>query len=112
MRTYFDWKPVVRSICKTLVENGVEIVGASDCEEPIKSSNIKEIVECICGVDEGYIYVKTPDTPEGKKKVLFIVLGNEPEETIADWSSDPLLDKVCEKFSEKWEGRKCPTVQR
>ena len=110
-----DWKPVVRSFCKTLVKNGVELVGADDMgdfpdDSIIKTSNIDEIVEHVCAVDESYILVKTPSTDEGKHKVIYIVLGNGPEEIAADYTCDELIEKSCDEHYEKWENVRVPKI--
>ena len=113
----YDWKPVVKSLCKSLVANGVELVGANDLgdypeDSEIETGDINKIVDWVTGVDESMIYLKTPDTPEGKKKVIYIVLGNGPEEIAADWTMDELIDKATDDHYEKWANRKTPMVER
>ena len=107
--TYFDWAPVVRSLILTLKKHGVTVVGAGDGEEDIVSENTKELAAHATGCDEGFLYVKTPDTPEGKRKAIYLVLGNEPWETVCDHTVDDAIDKAVDEFSDKWENRKCPT---
>ena len=111
-KTYYNWKPVLRSLAKSLEDAGCTLIGACDGEETFETNSRKEIAEIVASVDEGCIYVTTPDTPAGKRKVVFCVLGNDPEETAADWTCDPAIDKGVDAFSAKWESRKCPTVER
>ncbi len=60
--------------------------------------------------DEARIYLRTPDAPE-KLRWAYLVLGNEPHETIADYSgAGPALDAVLDEFSEEWEMKKCPVM--
>lgn len=46
----------------------------------------------------------------GKRLWMLIVLGNEPEELICDYTVDETLEMVLEDYTQKWAGKACPTV--
>ena len=111
---YRDWKPVVRSIAKCLQEEGFALDHVDDGEEvnAILGTSTKDqresTAELVCAVDESTLFI----TKDGKRSWLFIVLGNQPEETIADYSaSGESIDRACDRFSEIWEDRRCPIVE-
>ena len=48
-------------------------------------------VEDITSVDEGVLTIRTP---KGKEADLYLVLGNDPGELVADYTACPFLDEV------------------
>lgn len=107
-KTINHWNPVILSFLSIAAKHGLTPVKVDNGDgwEPVK--DISEAVEEICAVDEAYVAF-APDE-NGKKPWAFIVLGNEPFESIADYSVHPALDKACDEFLEEWEGK--PTPQR
>lgn len=108
--TYNDWTPVVRSLCRALVEAGFSLHSVDDGEERVLTPTVDKATEHVCAVDESHLFVTHP--AYDKRPMLFIVLGNDPCETVADYSDRPELDACVEAWSDSWEGRKCPTVSR
>lgn len=107
MRTINNWKPEVSSLINRLRKNKCLPLKVCDGEEVYLNPSIKECVDVICGVDEGWLKVSLPD---GSIQTLFLVLGNEPGVIVSDYTCHPLLDKVTEEHYESWEGRKQPTL--
>ncbi len=117
-KQYYNWQPVVKSLLETLKSFGFELYAVDDgcddaCEdvEILVNDSVDEAVKLITGVDEASLYVKYPEFP--RKLWIWIVLGNEPFETVADYSHIPhfnLLDKAITKFSDEWEDKTCPMV--
>jgi hypothetical protein len=102
-----NWKPVILDILNRLVQANFTLVSVDNGgDEEVETPSIAMALDEINATDESDLYVSNPN---GKKRWLHIVLGNEPSETIADYTCDDLLDEVCEDFSESWEGRKVPT---
>ena len=106
MKMKNDWEKVVRSFIKNACDEGLVLFGASDGEERIQTTNAKEAARHVCACDEGALYFL-----DGEKRVAaYVVLGNEPFETIADYTVNEKLDRACEVFSSKWENRKTPQI--
>jgi hypothetical protein len=115
----YDWKPVIGSFLNTLTKDEWDIVSASDfhtsrvfTSEVKKSDAIKSVKEICTNVDESKVTFKKGDLGI----TAYIILGNEPEELISDWGykneeSDSEFTKSWQKFTAKWEGKKCPTKE-
>ena len=107
-----NWLPVVGSLLKRLQDQGFTLVSVDDGGETHKLNGNdrdrrQQAKAVICSVDESYLHV---DDSDSVRKWIFLVLGNEPEETVNDYSSGTSLDSVLEEFSAQWAGRKCPTI--
>ena len=105
-----NWRPVVGSLLKKLQTHGFTLVSVNDGDEDhtlvgTDRDKRQQAKAAICAVDEASLYV---DTSEGVRKWIYIVLGNAPEELVADCSGSG-LDEVLEEFSKQWEGKSCPT---
>lgn len=115
----YDWSPVISSFVNTLIKDDWEIVSASDfhtsrvfTSEVKISDTIRSVKEICTSVDDSKITFKKGDLGI----TAYIILGNEPEELISDWGyknekSDSEFTKSWEKFTAKWEGKKCPTKE-
>lgn len=108
-----NWKPVVGSLLKVLQDHHFELVRVHDGEGEIKLSGTprqrrQAAKLAICAVDESDLLVKHPTLD--KLAWLYVVLGNEPEETVADNSDVLVLNLALEQFAKKWKGKPCPTV--
>ena len=121
MNTYTirNWEPVIGSFVHTLVKDGWKVRSASDFEDRVVFTGDESLVDVtrkvkeVCtGVDESSITFRKG----GLGITSYIILGNEPEELIADWEykndeSDAEFTKSWGKFTAKWEGKKCPTKE-
>ena len=114
----YNWTPVVMSLLSHLQKAGVTITAVDNGEELIKidnsASNLKQrkaASEGIVSVDESYVRLRYG--PEQKRAHLFVVLGNDPEETVCDyWTADDsgIVDNAIDNFIAAWEGKKCPII--
>ena len=102
----YNWKPVVGSLLSKLQNAGFTLVSADGQRlEGTDREKRQQAKAAICAVDESHLYV---EDSEGISKWIFVVLGNEPEETVNDYSCHPGLDAVLEDFVKQWEGKPCP----
>lgn len=101
------WEYVVKTLIEELTAAGCAVVGVDDGEGVVRKMDGTEAIAAICGVDESHLYVKTT---EGKEGWLFIVLGNEPEETVCDYLVYPVIETAVEKFEKRWEGLGLPVA--
>jgi hypothetical protein len=108
-----NWEPVVSSFLKEMkIAGGFDVVEADDGEEQILTSDPDKAAKHVCACDEGWVVLEK----DGWKFTTFIVLGNEPCETVSDWSwNKDTPEKIQEEFdsawsgwSESWENRQCP----
>lgn len=110
MQTY-NWKPVIGSLCRILQDHGFTLEYAHDGEDCLKLQGTdrqrrQEAKDIICGVDAADLYVRHGS--HDKRMMLMIVLGNEPEETVADYSDVAILNIAVEQFTKKWQGVPTP----
>jgi len=103
-----NWKPVIKSFFTIALAHGFTIhtVDNGDGEDVLMNS-IEEAVEEVTATDESHVVLLAPD---GKRVWFFLVLGNEPFETICNYSVYDLADKVHAEFSDEWEGKPCPQI--
>jgi len=107
------------SLLSHLQEDGLRLLAVNDgCEKWFhidrSLSSLRQIqfaAEVITSVDYSHVVVSDGNATA----TLFVVLGNEPEELVADIASksDSLMDRiddVVSLFSNFWEGKPCPTV--
>jgi len=103
-----DWKPCVRDLLERLVSAGFAIDQVDDGGDLIEVVSLNTAVDAITSVDESTVYTK--DTQSNSEPVLLIVLGNGPDEIVADYCGCDLaagkrLRMILEKFSKDWEGK-------
>ena len=106
-----NWTPVIKSLGKQLQKEGFNFLSVDDGGECIKVTTIAEMEEVVTSVDESWIVVEK----DGIGMMVFIILGNEPEETVNDCSyrDDDVgkaLERACDTFSRIWEGQPCPRI--
>ena len=114
MSTPRNWLPVIASLVRTLQDHAITITaidnGCGKVHTPVSCDTPRKVRQWakqeICATDESHIYVTTPDKPG--TAWIFVVLGNEPEETVSDYTDRPSIDKAVEAFSKRWEGVACP----
>lgn len=109
-----DWTLPVRTLIHHFQNHDFTILSVFDGEEliPFVSSNQwtdrQEATDAITAVDEAWLNV----SHEGRKARIFIVLGNEPDELVADYGCSeelmPLVDDVVDAHRNQWEGKRCP----
>lgn len=121
---YLDWKPVVRSLFQHLslcdllplkVHDGDSFI-AIDAQTEYEQQ--EQAVDAVTSVDMSHVTCYWRPADRGPRlTTLLIVLGNEPWETVADytWSRDcegieEQLEVALDAFQREWEGRPCPTV--
>lgn len=94
-----DWVSVVQSLIDHLRASGCTMLYAVDGE---RERSDTDLAECVCSCDEGWLIVDH----RGAQFTLWIVLGNEPFEIVADYSVARTVDKeVVDSFDailEQW----------
>ena len=114
----YNWTPVVMSLLSHLQKAGVTITAVDNGEELIEIDNSvsklkqrKAACEEIVSVDESQVLLSYGN---GKMAELCVVLGNGPEEIVADYytakADTETVDNVIDNFIAAWEGKKCPMV--
>ena len=109
MRTYFDWETPIRSLLTIAAKHGLTCIEVDNGDGWEDTATRQEAIKLASATDEAHLLFRHK---AGLKMTVFIVLGNEPEELICDYSSHPFLDALHLEYSTKWEGRKCPQVTR
>jgi hypothetical protein len=116
-QTAFNWSVPVRSLLAKFQHEGFTITAVNDGEETIKidqeQSNTKirrSATDIVVSVDAATVYINK----DGMRARLWIVLGNEPEEIVCDYTYHPKLEtlivEVIDNYSMAWEGVKCPMI--
>jgi hypothetical protein len=118
-RYRYDWQRPVRSLLRHLMANDIEPISVDDGEETVQltspslSPRREEALEIITSVDESRLNVMH----DGQAGWLLIILGNEPEELVADYcpanstTLSQLLELATTAYSQQWEGKPCPRIQ-
>jgi len=111
-----DWRPVIASFLKYLTDQdpGVTISAVDDGgeeEEKIDQTlsidaQIAAAAEIVNGVDHANIFVRIPG--EKKRHMLMVVLGNGPEEIVADHSDHIYIDRAWDAHSQEWTDKPVP----
>jgi hypothetical protein len=117
---YYDWTVPVRTLIHQLQNHDFDILSVNDGDEdiPIISNagspqERVEATEAITAVDEAWLRIGR----EGKQRgTIFIVLGNEPDELVADYGANteemmPFIEEAVEAHRKQWEGKKCPLME-
>jgi hypothetical protein len=102
----YNWKPVIKSLLKHLEAEGFIPFEVNNGGEDEATPTWKDVLEEIVASDESHVYLKHPDVD--KIFWLWAVLGNEPWETVSDYSCNDKLEKAIDAFQYKWEGKSCP----
>jgi hypothetical protein len=112
-----DWSVPVKSLLAKFQEAGFNISNVYDGEDMIpidqtlsKTKIRHSAADIVVSVDESFVYINK----DGMRARLFIVLGNDPEELVADYNYNPqleeLLEETIDKYTLQWEGVKCPMI--
>lgn len=119
----YDWTQPVMSLLHKLQKADVQIVGVAIVDDyendgwqkVIGDNNLairKAATDIITSVDESWVTVQYKDD----FSTLYIVLGNDTNEILADYGISPgskldeILESVSEAFYEQWEDVPCPMV--
>ena len=113
----YNWSVPVKSLLTMFQVEGFNITDVHDGEEMIqidqklsKSAIRQTAADIIVSVEESYVLIEK----QGMKTILFIVLGNEPDEIVSDYTYTPqleeLLEETIDKYVTQWEGKKCPMI--
>ena len=104
-----DWEKVTSSLFHNLKKAGFTPFQVNNGDEDEQTPTWKEALSETTATGEASVYLKHPDTE--KLIWLYIVLGNEPEELVADYSVFEPLEAPLAAFCAVWEGKKCPTKE-
>lgn len=108
-----DWEAVVRSLIGFLKKGGIEVYSANNGEDGWQDSlNTTKLANIVCECDEGHLRIRRKGETE-RLATLFIVLGNNPSELVADCGYPEsrateiaeVLEPAWEKFTKSWEKR-------
>ena len=91
-----DYRPEIRSLLYTLKRHKFVPHLLNNGEELIRGKEIN--AEEICAVDESHLYVKDINN---KKYFVHVVLGNDPGESVADYSEE--LEEIMEEHYNRWQ---------
>lgn len=103
-----DWAPETESLIETLQKHGLTIVSVDNGDsEPTNFGDVllDRFIEETMACDEANLYVNTPD---GKRKVLYLVYGNSPGELICDYTVCPEIDAASKEHFDNWESKPQP----
>lgn len=108
--TRFNWVPVVQDFLQMLLAAGCTKILVDDGDDQWQpfEQDAQAAAEAACAVDESFIKVTMPD---GLRRWIQIVLGNDPDEIVCDYQIHHVLDAVQTAHSAKWEGVHCPTIE-
>lgn len=118
MNKCYDWSQPVMSLLNKLQKVDVQIISVNDGEgyENVSGNSKlairKDAADMITAVDESWVRVQYKD----EFATLFIVLGNDANEILADYSYQPsselegIIESVSSAFCEQWEDVPVPTV--
>ena len=76
-------------ILKGLVETGHSIYEVADdtydLSYRLSADTVEQAVQLVCAVDDAFVFLQTPNREDGWVR---FVLGNDPEEVAADYSTN------------------------
>lgn len=107
MKMQYNWKPVIDSLLTILCKHGYTVKDVDNGEELTRPTTQAAAVAEIAATDESHVWVVL--TGSLKMYHLYLVLGNEPHELVAD-CSNTLPDAPLDEFAAFWEGKPCPEV--
>ena len=112
-----DWTQPVLELLVQLQDQGLELISVDDGEERLKPEGNDpperrlSIAKAITSVDASWLLIGKRE----RKATLFIVLGNEPDELVADWTAspwlNPLIEVAVDRHRQIWEGVPCPLIE-
>lgn len=126
--TRLDWTPVVRSLLCWLRRHGIHPIAVDDGAARIRFDEANDersiddldgaIADAICAVDQATLFCSALAGCSEVRANFWIVLGNEPEEIVADYSHtrdvallEEAIENALEDFDGEWAGKPCPRAQ-
>jgi hypothetical protein len=108
-----NWSVPVSSLLSRLQDNGYKIFSVNDgvvmerIDQNLSNRTArKKATDIIDSVDESAIAL----CKDGKTFGVYIVLGNNPDEIVADYTDNEDLERVIDEFSDNWCDKKCPVI--
>lgn len=86
----------LQQVIRAMIARGIVLDRVFDGEEDIPVKNETEALDAIFAVDMSWLHVKVDNTVG----YLFIVLGNDPEEVVADYTIN--LESSLASIFESW----------
>jgi hypothetical protein len=109
MTTYYNWAKPIRSYLNIADLNGLTCTAVDNGNGWVTTKTINGAVNEATACDEAQLSFVDP---EGKRLWVLMVLGNEPEELICDYTVNDTLERTWETYHAKWRGKSCPTITR
>jgi hypothetical protein len=105
-----DWSAPVASLLNKLQMNGYKIFSVDnviiDQNLSVNTARKKAVKEIVSVDDSAVALIK-----DKKTFAVYIVLGNEPNEIVADYTDDEDLERVIDEYIDQWEDKKCTTIK-
>jgi hypothetical protein len=105
-----NWKPVIASFLDHMSRAGFRVARTDNGEEEVAMPSMARAIEELTACDEARVWFQsTKDDGEGLL-YAFLVLGNAPHETVADYTSRPYtsagkrFDEAIQAWSDDMEG--------
>ena len=92
-------KRVVLKMIEICAKHGYTLTGGHDGEERHKFADPVTAIGMVFSVDESWLYFKHPNEPKGH--TVFLVLGNDGWDVVADCSCSELFDAAMAEL-DKW----------
>lgn len=91
-------KAAIRQTIRALRAAGYGLASVYDREEDTEVTTETEALKLITDLDDAYLFVRR----DGKRSWVRFVMGNDPDEVIADHTVDlsPVLDPLTDKWFE------------
>lgn len=108
-----NWKPVIGSLLKVLQDHNFTLVSVDNGDGRVSLAGMtprqaRQLAKNeINATDDSHLWVSHPS--HERKLWLYVVLGNEPEETVADYTVNTVLELALEQFENKWKNKPVPT---
>lgn len=91
----------IRQIVRALHAAGFPFLEVYDGEEMVQARNESEAVAAVTAVDDATLFVHDPES--GRNPWVRFVLGNDPEEVVADWTIDvERFDRTITSVTDRW----------
>lgn len=90
---------VLQSLIRYMKPRGFELLGVNDGEETVKTSNEKDALDTVFSVDESWMIFRKQGFT---RHSVYVVLGNSPEEVVADWGYKEGDPDGWDKAMEAW----------
>lgn len=119
-----DYSPIVASFLHQVTKREWKIARVIDCcgqnillkEKTAREAKEKAKEEIMAGEESSVVFLKPNEKGENMRIVALIILGNEPDELVADWSytsekANEDFNIAWDAFQQLWEGKEVPTIK-